>query len=318
MAYKTHLSAAGAFFALLSVIFFAPETGHAIGQLVAPIVHEDVLRGQIVQDTLTLMNSESRAVSYDLAAEGDIKSWAAFYKKEDLENSITRIEIPALSNIDAVVKLSVPGDIPNGTYTGYIDLMSLPSGSASSGSSASLQQTVSRSVSITVSDNEVVKIESYVLPVAYAVNVGEPLKIVVKHDNQGNIALKPDAQVVISRAGNELFNAIFPYPGGEPAVAPLSMKTLPAIEWPTAGRPEGTYNAKVKIILAGKTIKESDFTFDVNSLPASLLSGLAPAFSGKMVVIWAISAILIIAAIFAAFFVRQAAQKKQRLPKFRG
>jgi hypothetical protein len=297
----------------LAVLVF-PLRIFAIGQLVQPVVLENVRRGQVADVVLTLLNSESGAANYNLEAEGDIKDWVTFFKKGDFEKSITDVEIAASSYQDAVARFTIPESAPNGRYDGFINLISNRTAlSDATGKNAGVRQMVARKVSVSVTGDEAVDVVAYVLPVDYRVGAGQPLKIVAKYDNRGNVDARPDLQVKVLREGMVLFNAIFPYPENEPSVKPLSMATLPAVEWPTAGNPGGTYNANVKVLLNGKTIKESNFTFQVSSPQAAFMASLGEAVGKYFGEEWFSSGMALFVLAIIVALVLQLVTKKYRL-----
>lgn len=247
---------------LLTLSFILPQTAFGIGQMTKPIILENVLRGQVIEETLTLYGSEEKEVNFGLSAEGGIKDWATFYLPDDLENPITKIQIPAKSHIDVIVRFRVPEDTPNGAYTGTVAIFSQPEENKGEGISTSVGLRVDREVSITVTDQEIIKLDTAIIPLKYKVEKGEPLQIKIIHDNQGNVSVEPDIQLKITKEGKKVFNAIFPYPEDENPVKPLERKTLSSlIEWQTTGQENGEYKAEIKVLLNGEEKQKEDFRF---------------------------------------------------------
>lgn len=258
-------------FILLILSFILPQTVFGIGQMTEPIIVENALRGQVIEKILTLYGSEKEEVVYGLISEGDIKDWTNFYEINDknLENPITKIQIPAQSYIDVIAKFKVPEDVPNGIYTGVVAVLSQPEENKNEGISTSVGLRVDRRVSITVTDQEIIKLKTTIIPKKYKVKENEPLQIKVIYDNQGNVSLKPDIQLQISKNGRKIFNAIFPYPEDEKPVKPLERKILSSlIEWQTVGQESGEYTAEVKTLLNGEEKQTEDFRFTVGDVVA--------------------------------------------------
>lgn len=174
-------------------------------------------------------------------------------------------------------------------------------------SSSNVSQRVDREVSITVSDKEIIALNVSVIPASYDLATGKPLKIRLIYDNQGNVAIKPDVQLKISRDGQPIYNAIFPYPENEEAVRPQQIKELPApIEWSTAGQPSGKYQAEIKVLVNGQMIKENSFRFSVGIVELSaggLLVAVAAIGRGNLTLGWFIigGILIIIAGILIIF-----------------
>lgn len=257
-----------------------------------PIVIENILRGQEFTDTLILVNSEDKEVTYGLISEGEIKDWVFFYNIEDknLENPITDIKIPAKSNIEATVKFVLPDDLPNGEYAGEVVVTFTPGGdSDTDGSSATVSQRVGRQVLITVTDEEIIDFTTAVIPLEYDVKKNEALKIKFIFENNGNVFIKPDVQLKVLKDGESIFNAIFPYPENEEAVKPKTRKELTLIEWQAGGQEDGIYRTELKIMLNGEVIQEEDFRFTIGykeDSDSKFLAGVAFLGFGSVVRGW--------------------------------
>ncbi len=255
------------FILAFTISFAFSQSALAIGMMTNPIVLKDILRGQQATAILILSNSEDKEITYELIAEGEIKDWASFYEVEDkdLENPITKIQIPAESSlVYATVKFEVPEDTPNGEYSGGVIIITVPEEEKEPGEvSAAMRLRVSREVLITVTDQEIVKFDTMVIPLKYVVGKNQPLEIKIIHHNQGNVLIKPDIQLKISRSGETVSNVVFLYPEDENPVRPLERKIMPLIEWQTAGLGNGAYQAEVTVLLGDEIIKETKFNFSV-------------------------------------------------------
>lgn len=292
----------------LIIGLFLPQFTLAIGQMTKPIVFEDVLRGQEVQETLLLSNSEEKEVVYGLMASGDIKDWTTFYSTDNLENSIKEIKIPAKSQINVLVKFNVPKDTPNGTYTGQAAIFINPEqGDQTKEMNVAVGLSVGREVTINVTDKENIKFETTIIPLKYAIGKGKPLNIKVIYDNQGNVSIKPDIQLKITEisTGNVVQNVIYPYPENEEAVKPFERKEFKnLIEWQTTGQENGKYKAEIKVIFNGVTYKEKSFRFDIGTdIMAMLLGSISFLGGGNLTFGWLVmgSIILIIAGTLVFF-----------------
>lgn len=279
-----------------------------------PIIIKNVLRGQEITATLYLFNSEDKEIAYQLKAEGEIAGWATFYKIDDakLADPISEIQIPAESRLDATVKFKIPEDAPNGDYAGEVAVFTEPEKNQEQNEmTVGVFQKVGREVLITVTDKENVEVETTIIPFKYGIGKDEPLKIKVIYDNLGNVSVKPNVQLKISKNGNTVFNAIFPYPENEEAVKPKTRKTIPLIEWQTAGQEEGKYQAEVKILLGGEVIKEDKFRFAVGFDIGMLLAALSSIGGGSLLPVWfVIGGLLLLAAVVLSFI-----GKKQKFLK---
>jgi uncharacterized membrane protein len=296
--------------------FVLPQMTLAIGQMTQPIVIKDVLRGQEIQETLILYNSEAKDIVYGLSASGAIETWVTFFKVDNLTNPITKIKIPAQSRINAIAKFKVPNDIPNGTYTGQVAITTTPEQQTNKeGLSVSVGSMIGREVSITVTDKEIINFQATIIPLKYEMDGGEPLKIKVIYDNQGNVAIKPDIQLKITQISTEkvIQNVIYPFPEGEEAVRAFQTKEFPnLIEWPTAGQENGKYKAEIKVLLNGKVMKEENFRFDIGSDNKTLSSaGIANFIGRNLTLVWFVvgGLLLLMAGVLTYFFKKPQALK---------
>lgn len=243
----------------LLITFLFPKTVFGIGQVTKPIVIDNALRGQEVTAKLSFINSKDTELIYGLMAEGEIAEWTTFFTIDDLNftNPITEIKINPAITQNAIVKFTVPNDQPNGTYIGkvYIFEVAKTEGKAEK-TKINVGQRIGRSVSIAVSEKEVIKLESLIIPLTYTVKNGEPLQIKFIHNNLGNIAVKPSYQIRVTKESKEIFNAIFPYPESEKAVKPLERKTMPLVEWQTTGLEDGNYMIEIKVLLNNEDVKK--------------------------------------------------------------
>lgn len=269
--------------------FASFQSVSAIGMMTKPIVAKDILRGQEILVTLTLLNSENKEATYGLKAQGKIANWVSFYKIEDknLKNPITEIKMPIKDFMDVKVKFSVPKDMPNGEYTGEVLAFLASSGEIKNDeASVNVSQQVSRKVKITVTDKEIVQLKTAFIPAEYDVQQGKPLKIRVLYDNQGNVAVKPDLQLKILKSGITVYNVIFPYPEEKEAIRALTAKEISPIEWQTIGQENGNYSAEFKVLINDKEIQSESFDFSIGYLSFNLLAAVSFLSGGNLTVAW--------------------------------
>jgi len=262
----------------LLILGALPSNIFAIGMMTQPIVIKDILRGQESVTTLTLLNSETKEVTYGLKSEGQITSWVTFYKIDDknLQNPITEIKMPAKGFVSVKAKFTVPKDSPNGSYTGQVLAFLASSGDIKNDeASVSVSQEIGRKVTITVTDKETVQFKATFIPTTYDVQQGKPLKIRVSYDNQGNVAVRPDLQLKILKDGTTIYNAIFPYPEGEDAVRALDIKEIAPIEWQTSGQAKGNYKAELTVSLNGQEVQKENVSFSIGYFGFNFLGAMS-------------------------------------------
>ena len=289
---------------LLGGLFLWTSAVLAIGQMSKPITVDLAIRGQEVTETLLVYNSEKTSQTFGLLADGAVAGWAKFYLPDNFEQEITTVEVPAEGTAEAVVVITVPSDTPNGLYEGSVAVTSAPTEGSGDGSSVGEQQRVDRTVSINVTDQEIIKLVTGVIPVTYEVEPNANLQIKLLYDNQGNIALKPGVQLKIADAdGKSVANTIFPYPEDEDAVKPGQQKTI-TVEWPTGQMAQGRYRADVTILNDNEAVDNDSFRFTVGK--AGMVAGAAfESSTALMVGATTLGAIVIALLMFGIYLVSQ-------------
>lgn len=272
------------------------QSCHGIGQVTSPIVFENALKGQVIPSSLVLINSDPSAKSFDLRSEGAIAGWTAFYNLNDDKTPVARVEIPARSRLAVNVKFTIPADAPNKTYKGLIVVSSIDE-SAPKESGVSVGEMVARDVSITVSGKQILKLSSNLIVPKFDLDKDEPLKMKIFIMNEGNVAVKPDVRLTISKDGIQKYNAIIPYPADEPEIGAYSSKELDFAEWLTYGQERGIYKADVGILVQGQTMKEDSFAFTLDSHNSNIfLAALLKIGGGDIGKAWLIIGSAILAA----------------------
>jgi len=268
----------------------------AIGMITEPIDLKDILRGQAVSETLTLVNSQNVPAFYELRSEGDVEGWVKFYLPTDInfENPLTKIEVPANSFFDAVALFQVPQEARNGLYRGAVVLLSV-AGDEEAENSVQVKQRIEREVKIEITDKETIKLESQIIPLKYEVNQGKPLEIKVIYENQGNVELKPSVELTVTKNNNNVFKAVFPYPENERAIKPLERKVFdPLLVWQTQGQAAGPYLIKVKVLLGDGIIQEENFSLNVLAFSERIMTFVAKIGFGSVGLGWFLIGLLFV------------------------
>ena len=239
----------------------------ASGIISQSIEIEDAMRGQEVEELLSLVNTSDSEIVFKLSAEGDIADWVSYKQSGDIERLIT--EITALSEewAKARVFIRIPDDTPNGEYNG--SLVALISPSSSEGDEGEfvvgIAQKFDRPVKIVVTDEEIVDFKATVMPEKYVVKKNTPLKIKMIYTNNGNIAIRPNAQVkIFDSSEKEIFNVIYPYPEMEAPVRPRATKVIEVVR-NTDDLKQGKYRVEAIITLNGEEKHRDQFFFTLNN-----------------------------------------------------
>ena len=267
---------------LLIALFILPQLCLGIGMVTEPITFKDVLRGQELIEKLTFFNSEVQQATYELSSGGDIKDWVTFHKIDNTDKAITEIDAPGKEYSRAIAKINIPQDTPNGEYEGEVIIATKSVEEEIEGSGASLVLRVDRKIVIKITDSEIIKFSTAILPLKYSVKAGDPLQIKLIYTNKGNISVRPDVEMKIKKNNKTVFTAIYPYPEEEESAKPFEQKELSYIEWSTRGQENGKYIIEVKIKLGDEITEERDFSFNVGHDMSYYLGALAGIGSGRL------------------------------------
>jgi len=286
-------------FSALILNLILPTAVSAIGMVSETISIDNALRGQEFVRLLSLSNSDESDAAYGLQAEGAIKDWTSFYDINDemMKDSINEIVVPAKEYLDVKVKFAIPAEVPNGQYSGKVMLFNLPKENETNDQTqVGVRLKVTRDVDITVVDQEIIDVETSIIPIKYKVSKEKPLQLKIIYSNLGNITAKPDVQLRIKKANNEIFNAIFPYPESQQPIKPGERKEMPFIEWQTLGQDSGYYDVYVVVRNKEQIIGEDDFLFIIgDNANDNFLAAVAKIGGGNMTLGWIFAGFLLVA-----------------------
>ena len=144
--------------------------------------------------------------------------------------------------IELIVKFSVPSSAANGEHNGVISVsQSDAQKDFKNESGSSVTQKIDREVKIIVNTEEKIYFNVSIIPETYDLSLGEPLKIRIIYDNQGNMEISPTIHIKLQNDDKTYYSAIFPYPENTPAVKPRAQYEIKTLEIPTTGYPRGKY-----------------------------------------------------------------------------
>jgi uncharacterized membrane protein len=253
-----------AFIAMSSV--FSQET-FGIGQTTDPIIISDALRGQTFQKEVIVINTEKEPATVEIVADGDIADWTKFFRKTDLSAPIASIDLDQGERINLFAEITIPNDVKNGKYSGFISAIKKPkSQENSSDSSSSVNQKIDRVVEIEVKDEENISIRVSVIPESYDIDEKASLKVRFIYDNIGNVAVKPDINFKIKKDDKSIFNIAYPYPENLESVKPKAIFEIPEIEVPTVTLEKGDYAAEIDFAVDGDIVSSEQFRFSIGKI----------------------------------------------------
>ena len=157
-------------------------------------MHEKALRGQVIEETAVLFNSEKTDEEFTIAAEGEIAEWVTFYAPDNRAVPITSVTVQKEGRADVLLLIAIPDDAPNNTYAGGLAASWQPRRFQSNEQdprTARLGQKIVRDVTITVTGEEIIKLAPSITPQTYTIFYNAPLIINIRYHNEGNVALAP-------------------------------------------------------------------------------------------------------------------------------
>ncbi|MFA6376176.1 MAG: hypothetical protein WCX69_02115 [Candidatus Paceibacterota bacterium] len=284
------------FFTLIIAIFasslFFAAPAYGIGQITTPIVIPNAIRGEEVAADLVFVNSDITKGNFKLSASGEIGNWTTFYTATDKKNKIADIfSILANTQMGAVAIFTIPMDIPNGTYKGVVTVETVPDVETTSDSThISVGQTISRSVSITITEKEDVAASVSIIPLKYTFSPKEKLNLTIHVRNTGNITIKPSVRLNITEAGNSIFDVIYPYPNTKDVIKPSTTVTLDPIQWQPMDGKLGDFVANVEVLVGDVSVGKSVIPFTVVADRNMFLASIENFANGSM---WSITLMLV-------------------------
>lgn len=221
---------------------------YAGGLAISPVkIYGAGTRGETYEKTITLQSSFTDDVDILFTASGACGDWASFYSKEEPDNQIESLVIPANSGLSVLVKFSVPEDAPSGNYTCSIHAQQNPEGEG-----VSFVIRLTSVVNFLVSGEQVLSGSVNSMEITN-VEENRPLRIVINFQNTGNVVATPSIEMVITKDGRLVDSFIY----DEASIKPGAREAIEIIR-DTTGWAVGTYEAAPKVYLNNELIFERD------------------------------------------------------------
>lgn len=182
---------------LLMLVGATPVRADGIGVYPAEIAFPDTLRGGEYFTSIGVINHGDQSRTFTLEASGDIASWISFVDPEDRTRTIDHVTTTPGADGHADLRLSVPESAQNGSYSGEVRTVAVVDGGKIEGSGSTLNLGASIEVKAVVSGNQRVA-GKFLELAANDIEVGYPLRITSKVQNDGNVRVLPIVHVEIS------------------------------------------------------------------------------------------------------------------------
>jgi hypothetical protein len=257
-----------AIIAVMALFMTAIPAAAAVGVGVSPpfLDIDDALRGTTYEEYITVFNTDNSSTNtYGLAAYEDISGWVSYYLPESPDTTITSIDIPARGTQRVLVKIAIPADIPNGAYNGMLSISAMATASGEGSVGVGLEAPVVVTIQVTGTQNISGKVNDIL---AYDVEVGYPLRLIVMFENTGNVAADPLIEATIDYKGTKVAN----FSSNGTKIAAGTTGNIEA-EWDTTGNAPAEYTAEVTVSLDGKVLMQKDVPFNILPLGELTRSG---------------------------------------------
>jgi hypothetical protein len=226
------------------------------GVLPALISVNNVLRGQEINVTLTLRNSNDFEEKFSLNVTGEIVDWISFYSPENASEQINDIIVPSNGSKNVFVIFKIPQEAPNKLYTSKISVQGIPTEMGGENTSSIVLKTPV-SVSLYVVGEQLILGE--VLNITTKdIEINKLLRIYVEFENTGGVTTTPIIEVSVKKNGAEVANFIH----DSTSVMVGNISTIEA-EWDSTGQTVGDYSADVKVFLNNKMIESKEVNFKI-------------------------------------------------------
>ena len=248
---------------LLMLLFPMPVLARGVALGPPTLEIKDALRGGQYNTAVTIFNPGADGDTYQLGAEGQAGSWLTFYDWDTKEPVESSLAVPGQSNKTILIKVAVPSDAANGSYSATIYAETFPVGNISGiGVSAVMRSTAALSIGVT--GNEILDGLVGIISIR-PTEVGIPLRIEVGFTNRGNVTARPKIDCQINQGDTKVAN--FSYT--DTVINPGSQGTIP-VEWETTASQAGDYVAHLTVSLGDRVLTTQDLSFKI--LPAGSLT----------------------------------------------
>ncbi|MFW6195610.1 MAG: hypothetical protein ACOC5M_03700 [Chloroflexota bacterium] len=256
----------------LGVLALTPvvQAAQSVGVYPTRVTIDDAARGgQYFRNIGVLTRGASSESTFTLEPSGDIAEWITFVRTDQRDVTVEQVTVPPDSRGEVLMKIQLPEDTANGTYTGTVRVTTGASGSdsddddGSSGTSLNIGAELSITVDVTGDQN----VEGQLLSVsARDVEAGTPARLKTRVENLGNVKINPEINVqVFNESGEVVRTRTVPagaaYPGE---------RTELDVTIDTTGLPAGEYRGQVEVRFGSKNLGTKETTFSV--LPRGTLT----------------------------------------------
>jgi hypothetical protein len=247
---------------LVSILVISSVSAIGIGVAPTRFMIGDAQRGEVYDQKLTVYNTANQSCNYGFEGAGEIGAWVSFYAL-DSDTPINMTEVPGKSSKSVIVRFLIPTYVANGSYTGSIDVRTIPGNVTGGFATVPVLMAQSRGRIMVTGKQNLTGIVTNIT--AMDTEVNNTLRVKVEFQNTGDVIASPAINVSIATNGSLLDCFVY----DKTAVMPGANETIP-VEWNTTGQIAGNYSVTVSVSLNSDVLAAKDLT--VRILPPGTLA----------------------------------------------
>jgi len=243
---------------IISLVSILNVNSSGIG--VAPVTIEinNALRGMEYKKSIFIYNLDKTDQYANLSVGGYIKDWITFFSLNNTNEPISGIKVKGENISQIIAIISIPNNVSNGLYNGFILVEFLGNVSKENytvGSTVQLVMPIEVKLNVTGTQNINLSISSIRI---YNTEVNYPVNIMINCENNGNVRVRPKVNINITKDG--IYVDRFTYNKDE--IEPDTSYQI-KINWNSSGMVAGTYHANITITINGKIFYQKEMPFEL-------------------------------------------------------
>ena len=216
-------------------------------------------RGSQLLKTIGVIDDTGTALTFDATMSGAIASWATFGDVNDPSHTLTSVRVQGRGQI--ALRLRVPDDAADGTYSGTVHLLSEPLANDAGRAATNQAVRVGADVPVTVAvdGTQIVRGSLLDSQALNAIEAGYPLRVKNVVANYGNVGIRPQFDFTITHNGG----TVATFTAADSAIDPGATQSIEA-DWRSARSSDlGSYVAHIAASFQGVALGSRDVRFEV-------------------------------------------------------
>ena len=240
--------------------------GGGVGIYPVKVELRDALRGAEYPTMTTIVNREKSDLTFSTVFDGEIAGWLSVRAPDDVKSPLKELVVPAGSETQYVLLITVPAAAENGRHTGTVMFQGRPSDAGTDNSGMGVSIGIRADVVVDVTGTQHLSGVVRELRIDDA-EVGQPpVRLRMQFENNGNVQATPTIHWTIRDAAGKTVGEVS---DDKTPVQPGAIQSIVS-EWDMTGQAEGKYTASVTVSLADAAIYQREHTFAL--LPVGTLT----------------------------------------------